>query len=267
MAVAARSSRCKFLTVNYDAHVEAVVRELATLDAVLAGAPLSKPVPTCPGWTLADLTQHVGEFCGFWAHVLCEGTGRPKAPVAAPPPGDQHRAWLGEIGGFLMRELRATPADTAVWTWYEPDQTAAFVARRCANELAVHRYDAQSATGTCQPIDRDLAQDGIDELVDRLVRTRQRSGEATGQTIHLHGTDQGDGAQGAGDDHGPPAEWLLTLQPEGIEVARAHAKGDLALRGAVSDLELLLFGRPTLDPVQRLGDESVLDAWYREFRF
>jgi uncharacterized protein (TIGR03083 family) len=250
--------------VEYDAHTEAVVRELATLDAVLASAPLSRPVPTCPGWTLADLTQHVGEFCGFWAHVLCEGTGRKKAPVAAPT-ADQHRAWLGEVGGFLMRELRATPADTAVWTWFEPDQTAAFVARRAANELAVHRYDAQSATGTCQPIDRPLAQDGIDELVDRLVTVRPRTGTAKGQTIHLHGTDQRGGARG--DGQAPPAEWLLTLRPERIEVSRAHAKGDLALRGAVSDLELLLFGRPTLHPVERLGDQSVLDAWYHEFRF
>jgi uncharacterized protein (TIGR03083 family) len=255
--------------VEYADHVEAAVRELAALDAALAGGSLGAPVPTCPGWTLSDLAQHVGEFCGFWTHVLCDGNGRPKTPFAHPPEGDGRRAWLGRVGQGLVRELSTTSPETKVWTWYELDQTAAFVARRVANELAVHRYDAQSATRTCQPIDRTLAVDGIDELVDRLVGQRPRSGDATGQTIHLHGTDKdgATGATGAEADNHPPAEWLLALHPDRIEVTRAHAKGDLALRGAVSDLELVLFGRPALSPVERLGDESVLDTWYREFRF
>ena len=46
-----------------------------------------------------------------------------------------------------------------------------------------------------------------------------------------------------------------------------HAKADLALRGAVSDLELVLYQRPTLGDVERLGDESVLAAWQRVFTF
>ena len=72
--------------------------------------------------------------------------------------------------------------------------------------------------------------------------------------MHLHGTDRGD-------------EWLLTLDPGGLQVERRHAKGDLALRGAVSDLELLLYQRPTLGDVERLGDERVLAAWQRVFTF
>ena len=39
------------------------------------------------------------------------------------------------------------------------------------------------------------------------------------------------------------------------------------LRAGVSDLELLLYGRPPLGPVQRFGDEAILDNWYRAFRF
>jgi hypothetical protein len=35
----------------------------------------------------------------------------------------------------------------------------------------------------------------------------------------------------------------------------------------VSDLELLLYGRPTLGPVERFGDDTVLDGWYRTFHF
>ena len=250
--------------MEHDDRVAAVARELGALHAALAAGPMTAAVPSCPGWTMAELAVHVGEFCGFYTHVLCEGTGRDKTPLPPTPEGDELREWLVEVGRLLVQELEATPPETPTWSWYEPDRSAGFVARRAANELAVHRYDAQSARGTAQPIDRALAVDGIEELVERLVLLRPRSGEATGQTIHLHGTDQ---AHEADEADALPAEWLLTLLPDRIDVARTHAKGDLALRGAVSDLELLLFGRPPLGPVERLGDQAVLDAWYHEFRF
>jgi hypothetical protein len=126
------------------------------------------------------------------------------------------------------------------------------VARRAAHELAVHRVDAQLARGAHTAIEPALAADGIDEVF-ALVQVRgDTAGE--GQTLHLHGTDRGD-------------EWLLTLSPSGLEVERAHGKGDLALRGAVSDLELVLYQRPPLGPVEHLGDDEVLAAWYRAFTF
>jgi hypothetical protein len=74
-------------------------------------------------------------------------------------------------------------------------------------------------------------------------------------TLHLHGTDYS------------PAEWLIRLAPDGMQVTREHAKGDLALKGPVSDLEMLLYQRPTVGTVDHFGDESVLDAFHREFTF
>lgn len=244
--------------MQYAEHVDAVARELDALLAAVAAGPLSAPVPTCPEWTVGDLVGHVGELCGFYTHVLCEGSGREKPPMPDPPEGDARRDWLAGLAELLVRELRATPPDTPTWSWYEPDRSARFVARRCANELAVHRHDAQAARGAGQPIDPALAVDGIDELLERVVVVAHRpNGEASGQTIHLHGTDE----------HVSGAEWLLTLLPDRIEVAHTHAKGDLALRGGVSDLELLLYGRPPLGPVERLGDPTVLDVWYGQLQF
>ena len=57
------------------------------------------------------------------------------------------------------------------------------------------------------------------------------------------------------------------MKPGGLEIVREHAKGDLALKGAVSDLELLLYDRPPVGEVEHFGDEAVLDAWYRVFKF
>jgi uncharacterized protein (TIGR03083 family) len=239
--------------------VDAFARELDALHAAVAAGPLDAAVPTCPDWTVAELAHHVGGFCGFWCHVLCEGTGATKPVYDDPPEGDAVPAWLAMWGGHLLTQLRMAAADLPVWTWFDADRTAGFVARRAANELAIHRYDGQSARGTEAPIEPDLAVECIDETFEALITRRDRTGEATGQTLHLHGTDDDPRAAGA--------EWLVALHPDRIDVTREHAKGDLALRGSASDLALLLFRRPPLGEVQHFGDDAVLDAWYREFMF
>lgn len=242
--------------MEYDAHIEATEQGAQALVAALRAGPIDAAIPTCPGWQLPDLARHMGQFGGLWAHVLCEGTGRPKTPYTEAPADEQLADWCEEQLAHLVTELRATPADTTTWTWAPNDQSAAFVGRRTAHELTIHRFDAQSARQAVEPIDPALAADGIDEIF-MMIDTWEPSpvdGVGTGETLHLHGTDRGD-------------EWLVTLGADGLAVERRHAKGDLALRGAVSDLELLLYQRPPIGPVERLGDESALDAWYRAFVF
>lgn len=175
-----------------------------------------------------------------------------QAPGARCAGGGRFGEWYRGLASSLLEELRVTPEETPVWTWKPDDQTPTFVARRCAHELAVHRVDAELARGAHTPIERELAADGIDEVFVLV----QAQGEPTGdgQTLHLHATD--------GDD-----EWLVALTPSGLEVERAHGKADLALRGAVSDLELVLYQRPPLGPVEHLGHDDVLAAWYAAFTF
>jgi uncharacterized protein (TIGR03083 family) len=141
-----------------------------------------------------------------------------------------------------------------VWTWTS-DQTARFWARRQAQELAIHRWDAQTAAGEPRPIDRALAVDGIQEVFDILP---ERPGVApirgAGETIHLHCTD-GDG------------EWLIRLGADGIVVTNEHAKGDVAARGTASDLMLLVWGRIPPAGVDVFGDAALLARWQELTRF
>jgi uncharacterized protein (TIGR03083 family) len=245
--------------VDHGALIDAVeVEGDALIEAVRAG-PASTAVATCEGWTVNDLATHVGDFCGFWSHVLCEGAGRPKTPFAEPPEGGDLAGWLAGMSGHLVDQLRAVPAATEVWTWYEADRAAGFVSRRCAHELAVHRYDAQSARGTCSPIAGELAADGIDEILDVLIHARDRTGQGSGRGLSLDSTDTG-------------GLWEIRLGPERIDVGRPSptrtvARDDLALSGSASDLELLLYNRPPLGEVDYAGDQSALDEWYREFAF
>jgi uncharacterized protein (TIGR03083 family) len=240
--------------MEHEARVAAAERELGTFIEAVAGGALDAPVPTCPDFTVDDLAVHVGAFCGFWTHVLCEGTGRPKPQLADDP--EDRVEWLRETAHHLDVELRTTPPDTQVWTWFPPDQSAAFVARRVANELAVHRVDAELARGTAAPVAADLAADGIEEIFVLLRNPRREDLRSpTHHTLHLHGTDF------------EPAEWFVDFGPEGLTMTHEHAKGDLALKGPVSDLAMLLYQRPTVGEVQRFGDDAALAAFHHVFTF
>lgn len=241
--------------MEYDAHIAAVERETAALVAAFGAGSLDDQVPTCPEWTVGDLAQHVGQFTGFWTHVVCEGAGGDKTPFPDMPEGDEASVadWYRGLADSMVEVLSSTPSDTEIWTWVDGDDRATFAARRAAHELAIHRFDAESARGSAEPVEPALAVDGIEEIFV-MMAAWERKGHGTGQTLHLHATDQ-------------EAEWLVTLLPDRIEVVREHAKGDLALKGTTSDLELALYQRPPQGEVERFGDESVLDAWHAEFTF
>ena len=240
--------------------IEAVMVESGALTFALEMGTTDQIVPTCEGWEVADLAVHVGSFCGFWSHVLCEATGRPKTPFPDPPSGEGLVAWVADSCAHLLSELEATPPSTEVWTWFEADHTAGFVARRCAHELAVHRFDAQAAHGICTPIPTELAADGIDEVLDVLITARDRTGKGSGRAMALRSTDAG-------------LEWLVTIEPDRIAVERRtqdespRERSDLVVTGTASDLELTLYRRPTLSTVDVHGDYTVLEEWHREFTF
>lgn len=243
--------------MDYGVRIEAIARDFeALVDAVAAG-PMEARVPSCPDFSVDDLAKHVGEVCGFWTNAVRQGKEQPWIPFGGVGP-DGRSGWLRRIGHHLVAELRATPPATDVWTWHEHDQSAANVARRCNHELAIHRVDAQLARGAAEPVERELAADGIEEIflmIHWSGRNRPGGTPGVGQTLHLHGTDY------------EPAEWLISLGPDGVHVSREHSKADLGLRGPVSDLEMLLYQRPTVGMVEQFGDTSVLDVFYSEFTF
>ncbi len=150
----------------------------------------------------------------------------------------------------LVRALAATDPGSSVWTFAASDRTAAFWYRRRAQETSVHRFDAQSAAGTPEPLDPELAVDGIDEYLTVFL-PRMADGVATdGATLHFHCTDV-------------EGEWFIARDGDDLRVTREHAKGDVAARGSASDLALLLWGRVPADALDVFGDAAVLDRFRR----
>jgi len=260
--------------MDYGDHIDAIEREGAALVAALAACAPEAGVPSCPDWTVRDLAEHVAGSTGFWVDVVCDGTDQPK--TGGEPhgeDGDLAALVAGRLDDLVGR-LRSTPPDTAVWSWLEGQGTTAFVARRWANEMAIHRIDAQLAAGTPEPIDGDLAVDAVEEVFLMANAYQQMKAEraaAAGTdgdappdepsaptSLHLHAQDRA--AQGDG-------EWLVSLGPDGVSVSREHAKAACAVQAAASDIALTLYQRPTLGEVTTFGDVEALDAWYRAFTF
>lgn len=231
-------------------HVEAIrTNAVALLDAAVA-AGLDAPVPSCPGWDVAELLAHVGRV---HRRAASSSTRAPDDEVQRgveipAPERSELVAWVREGADALVAALDR-PADTPAWTW-APPSTVGFWQRRQAHETSMHRVDAQiAATGTAEPIDAELAADGIDEwlhLLQNLPRREPPTGN--GETLHFHCTDVA-------------GEWLVRLTPDGLDVQREHAKGDVAARGAASDLLCWLQGRAPVDRLEVFGDASLLTRW------
>jgi uncharacterized protein (TIGR03083 family) len=138
------------------------LREVAPIDPGAA-------VPTCPGWTVGDVTRHVGEVYMHKTMAMREGAEPaqwpPQGIAEAEPIGLLERAYAGLLDEFAARK----PEDPA-GTWYKPDQTVGFWIRRMAQETVIHRIDAELGAGQpVAPIPSDLAVDGIDELLKIFV--------------------------------------------------------------------------------------------------
>ncbi len=214
-----------------------IERESAAFTATISADALDRAVPTCPAWTLRELVWHLGRVQEFWTDDLTRppdaepdfsGESKP-----GPDDADALETWMRTRTDNLVRTLRATPADTPVWTWWNDDRTAGAIARHQAQEAAVHRYDAQSAGGTPDPLDALLADDGVDEF---CWLARQLRGST-------------------------PIAFRTTDTAHGFSAAVSGFEPVATVSASASDLVLLLYGRVPLDAVAVDGDRSVVEAF------
>jgi uncharacterized protein (TIGR03083 family) len=246
----------------------------AALAGLVDGADLTLRVPTCPDWTLRQLATHVGRAHRWAAEIV--GTRSEHAIAFRDVPGGripddpaEHPAWLRAGADRLITAL-GEAGEARVWAFGE-QRPAGFWARRMTHETTVHVADAQlTVPGGAGPQGRpaiapDVAADGIDEWLTSVAAPDsgepdvRAEGLAAGESLHVHAADVPDGT----------GEWLVSHDPAGITVRRAHQKATLALRGGASDLLLVLLRRlPADDPAVTVhGDPALLGRWLAATRF
>jgi uncharacterized protein (TIGR03083 family) len=222
---------------------------------------LRRPVPGCPGWDLAALAGHLGGV-HRWARSAVVQARPGVLSEAGPDDSRDIAAWFAEGAAALAATLRATEPATGCWTFGPPPRTVAFWQRRMPHETTLHAWDAHAALGEDLPLDRDLALDGVDEVVTMFVPRQVRLGRLVPppRALELRATDapqgvgpwklfagEGEGETGGGGDvrapdavvAAPAATLLLLLwrriplDTDGVAVA-----GDAAAAHALFDAPL-----------------------------
>ncbi|MEU4169813.1 maleylpyruvate isomerase family mycothiol-dependent enzyme [Streptomyces sp. NPDC026665] len=252
-------------------HRAAIAAETARFVATLKNADPATAVPSCPGWTLADLVRHTGSVQRWFSALL---HARVQAPprtrdvdLRLPERWDGYADWLAESAAVAAEAFAATDPELPMWAW-GVDQHARFWARRMLFETLVHRVDAERALGLPSAIDRTLAVDGVDEFLVNLPFAASFAPDVANlrgpdRTIRFQATD-GDG------------DWLVRLRPDGFGLdASGDASGvaaeaaDATVRGTAADLLLLVYGRVdrAAEAVERDGDEELLTLWFDNSAF
>ena len=223
------------MTVDHTAHL---AQDAAAVVTVLRTTDPSTPVPGCPGWALRDLAGHLGGVHRWATTVVRTGERGPQDATA--PSDDDLLDWLAEGAADLLAAL--SDPERPCWTFTGPG-TAAFWARRQALETVVHRVDAQRTAGPAQPVDPDLAEDGIAEVLDLMLPRQVGLGRtpepATGATL-VTGTRRHLGARPASAGVRGPAEAVLLLlwRRTDRRDPRLSVTGDLVALDALLGLAL-----------------------------
>ncbi|HET6533461.1 MAG TPA: maleylpyruvate isomerase family mycothiol-dependent enzyme [Actinoplanes sp.] len=229
----------------------------ALQDAVAETGP-DAVVPGCPGWTVADLVEHLTSVLRYVRESVPRGMITKPADRVVPSPRPDWPTALEMLRRELtgtIETLDAVDPEFPAWTWPAQAKRAGFWHRRMAHEVSVHRWDAEAAAGRPTAIETKLAADGVNEILDTwLPAGRRRERSDLQGVVHLIATDAA-------------YEWFVRLRGAGVALLDIgtildtddhHARA--AATGTASDLQLTLMGRRPLDVLTLSGDARLFTA-------
>ena len=234
--------------------VAALITQLEQQGTALAAgaerAGLDAAVPTCPDWDVRALLAHTG-MVHRWAASIVRGEPDAHRNSNYPAPAQGVLEWFVAGHAALVTALRDAPPDLDVWSFLPAPSPLAFWARRQAHETAIHRADADSASGWIPTYDAEFAADGIAELIEGFIaRERGPLVADPGFTLRVLPIDAN-------------ASWLVEVRRDGRTVTRdGSGEADCTLTGTSEELYLELWNRDIAGTVTISGDGRALDTWH-----
>jgi uncharacterized protein (TIGR03083 family) len=246
--------------VTNDDRMHQLALQSEALVGFASGSGLGQAVPTCPGWSVAEVIRHVGGAHRWCISVLEGGVASSSRPVGEPAVDETELvSWFRDGLDELLRRLRATLPDAPTWTPV-PSGTAGWWTRKMVVETALHRWDAEAALARStramvEPVPTSVAADGIDEYVDDFVMGLVARANA----------DRPFGRIGLAATEGP-MRWSVDLGkgPGAGEGGSRAAAGTTKVEGSASNLLLWLWNRlpRPLESLVVTGDPSVVEGWH-----
>lgn len=242
-------------SLGFDDHKSVLAAAGRRLAELAESAGDAAEVPTCPGWDVQALLAHQ-TMVHRWATAHIIGTdpaALPNQTEISRSVADLHHHYAEGLRR-LLEALEAAPADLEAMIFLNDAPAAReFWARRQAHETTVHMVDALAAvlgripTTDEAAVDRDLALDGIDELLAGFF-TRGRSKLFDGRAFSM---------LVAPDDS--ERRWHIQVA-ETLTIATEPTRSPrLSISGQAATIYLGLWNRG--DEVTLTGDTTLMDRW------
>lgn len=245
--------------------IAAISSESARFSHLIRTSHMAAPVPSCPGWSMADLAWHLAEVQYFWASITAGPLTSPDSVIDLDRPDDTALPSLFDRQTErLSAALAAHGPETACWSWHDGGQSIAWVARRQAHEALIHRVDAELTAGGPFVVNETLAADGVDEILRYFLDSSNIPDWAsfdpddataalqidTGAAWHLQLGRFTGTSPNTGKDYDDPA----------VVLCDAIAGPTATVQGVAADLDLWLWGRGSVKTLQVIGDSSIADT-------
>ncbi len=242
-------------------YITAIRSESARFSELLRSTNPAIPVPSCPGWSAADLFWHLTEVQYFWASIVEGLLLDPTSVSDLTRPDDRSLADLFTTeSARLVEALESRNPKDQCWSWHAAGDNVGWVQRRQAHEALIHRVDAELAAGNDPAIDESLAADGVDEILATFLdagdlpewaqfvpnrssaRVAVDGGESWSFVLgRFRGT-----SPNTGTNYDEPALRLEDVTEPATLIS-----------GQASDLDRWLWGRGPLDPITVTGDPEI----------
>ncbi len=246
--------------MTHDEDCDELDRELDRFADALAAVDPATRVPSCPDWTVVDLTEHLG-MVHRWATKLVTLRSPARIPWTELTNDAEvfDARWLREGGRALVQALRSADPEDEMWSW-GADQHVRFWSRRQLHETFVHRLDLELASGATSYIDPVVALDALDEFLanmksDRDISLRARDGRDA-EVLRIRST-------------APDRHWNVRLRSDGYDFVESTEEPDAELSGPAGDVLMVVLRRRALpgSSLSVSGDVSLAEYWLAQTAF
>lgn len=246
-------------TTSVSGYIESVVSEGKLFAQAAEMGDLEVTIPACGDWVMRDLVRHLGVIHLWaaanvavpelrWLQVDQLTDLEPFWPELAArwPSDDELISWYRATLANLVEVFETAPLDVKAFTFLAAPSPLIMWSRRQASEIAIHRFDAESAQGVASHFDAHFASDMLDEVISGFAPYYKSIDVA--RVLQVIASDVGE-------------QWWVTMGPHGVTTSRSGDRADLTITGTAAELYLLLWNRTPASTIRLAGDPDVMDLW------